>query len=176
MQPSFGEYNFTNHLATASERRRTALAGSFSYPEKPRPHSKDLLAYFRLPANLTTPSEISVRSVSTLMTWSPYLQSTVSPTHKRRCKQQSTTVKDSARVQRSHASYEDFKVEMISLEAEAARQHTLADLDRLVAYHMRIPIRVEKELGEQYRGFLMISRFLISEDLANASAPLSNEL
>ncbi|KAH9019177.1 hypothetical protein EDB85DRAFT_2153994 [Lactarius pseudohatsudake] len=63
-------------------------------------------------------------------------------------------------------SYEDFKVEVIALypEAIAAQEHTLADLDELVAHRARTPIRSEIELGAYYREFLLVSRFLVAKD------------
>ncbi len=66
--------------------------------------------------------------------------------------------------------YEEFKAEIIALypEAEAALQHTLADLDRLVADRARTPICSVKELGEYYRQFLLISRFLIANNRHDA--------
>ncbi len=63
-------------------------------------------------------------------------------------------------------SYKDFKAEIIALypEAIAAQEHTLVDFDRLVTDHARTPIRSEMELGEYYRDFLVVLRFLIAKD------------
>src|SRR6266702_1418854 len=62
-------------------------------------------------------------------------------------------------------SYEDFKAEVIALypEATAAQGYSLVDFDRLVTDRTRTPIRSEIELGEYYRDFLVVSRFLIAK-------------
>jgi len=62
-------------------------------------------------------------------------------------------------------SYKDFKVEVIALypEATVAQEHTLADFNTLVADCARTPIHSEIELGEYYRNFLVVSRFLITK-------------
>ncbi|KAH9041042.1 hypothetical protein EDB85DRAFT_2140216 [Lactarius pseudohatsudake] len=67
-------------------------------------------------------------------------------------------------------SYEDFKAEVIALypEAIAAQEHTLADLDMLVAHCARTAIRSEIELGAYYCEFLIISRFLIAKSRISA--------
>jgi hypothetical protein len=61
--------------------------------------------------------------------------------------------------------YEDFKAEIITLypEAKAAHEYTRAQFDQLVSDRARTPIRSETELGEYFRKFLLISRFLISK-------------
>ncbi|KAH9030882.1 hypothetical protein EDB85DRAFT_2146395 [Lactarius pseudohatsudake] len=62
-------------------------------------------------------------------------------------------------------SYEDFKAEIIALypEAIASQEHTLAELDGLVAHRAHTAICSEAELGEYYRTFLLVSRFLITK-------------
>ncbi|KAH9032173.1 hypothetical protein EDB85DRAFT_2145732 [Lactarius pseudohatsudake] len=67
-------------------------------------------------------------------------------------------------------SYKDFKAEVIALypEAIAAQEHTLADLDMLVAHCARTAIRSEIELGAYYCEFLIISRFLIAKSRISA--------
>ncbi|KAH9051976.1 hypothetical protein EDB87DRAFT_1550322, partial [Lactarius vividus] len=63
-------------------------------------------------------------------------------------------------------SYDDFKAKIILLypEAKAAMEYRLADLDRLVADRASTPICIVEELGEYYRQFLPISRFLIANN------------
>ncbi|KAH9162106.1 hypothetical protein EDB89DRAFT_666994 [Lactarius sanguifluus] len=67
-------------------------------------------------------------------------------------------------------SYEDFKAEVIALYPEAivAQEHTLADLDKLIAHRARTPICSETELGAYYREFLIISHFLIAKGRISA--------
>ncbi|KAH9009364.1 hypothetical protein EDB83DRAFT_2531287 [Lactarius deliciosus] len=69
-------------------------------------------------------------------------------------------------------SYEDFKAEVITLypEAIAAQEHSIADLDRLVAHQARTPISSETELGAYYREFLLVSRFLIAKGRISVQA------
>jgi len=61
-------------------------------------------------------------------------------------------------------SYEDFKVKIIALYLEAEPQHTLEELEKLVADRARTPIRSREELGEYNRNFLLVLHFLISKD------------
>ncbi len=67
-------------------------------------------------------------------------------------------------------SYEDFKAEVIALypEATVAQEYSLADFDRLVTDRARTPIHAEMELGEYYRDFLVVSRFLIAKGRISA--------
>ncbi|KAH9021830.1 hypothetical protein EDB85DRAFT_2152124 [Lactarius pseudohatsudake] len=69
-----------------------------------------------------------------------------------------------------YPSVADFKAEVIALypEAIAAQEHTLADLDMLVAHCARTAIRSEIELGAYYCEFLIISRFLIAKSRISA--------
>ena len=62
-------------------------------------------------------------------------------------------------------SYEDFKAEIITLypEATAAHQYTRRQFDQLISDRARAPIRSEAELGQYFRKFLLVSRFLISK-------------
>ena len=61
-------------------------------------------------------------------------------------------------------SYEDFKAKIIALYPEAEPQHTLEELEKLVADRARTQIRSREELGEYNRDFLLVSHFLISKD------------
>ena len=62
-------------------------------------------------------------------------------------------------------SYEDFKAEIIVLypEATAAHEYTRRQFDQLISDRARSPIRSEAELGQYFRKFLLVSRFLISK-------------
>jgi hypothetical protein len=62
-------------------------------------------------------------------------------------------------------SYEDFKAEVIVLYPEADTEHkyTLTGLAQLVSNHMHTPVHSERELGEFYRVFLLVSCFLIAK-------------
>jgi len=61
-------------------------------------------------------------------------------------------------------SYEDFKAKIIALYPEAEPQHTLEELEKLIADRARTPIHSREELGEYNRDFLLVSHFLISKD------------
>jgi hypothetical protein len=62
-------------------------------------------------------------------------------------------------------SYEDFKVEVITLypEANAEHKYTLTGLAQLVSDRTRTPVHSEQELGEFYCLFLLALHFLITK-------------
>ena len=62
-------------------------------------------------------------------------------------------------------SYEDFKAEVIQLYPEALEDHqyTIFSLKRLISDRAQTEIRSERELGEYYRGFRLISHHLITK-------------
>ncbi len=61
-------------------------------------------------------------------------------------------------------SYEDFKAKIITLYPEAEPQHTLEELEKLIADCACTPIRSREELGEYNCNFLLVLHFLISKD------------
>src|SRR6266702_2292074 len=60
--------------------------------------------------------------------------------------------------------YKDFKAKIIALYLEAKPQHTLEELEKLVADCAYTPIRSREELGEYNCNFLLVSHFLISKN------------
>ncbi len=61
-------------------------------------------------------------------------------------------------------SYKDFKAKIIALYPEAKPQHTLEELEKLIADRVRTPIHSREELGEYNCNFLLVSHFLISKN------------
>ncbi len=61
-------------------------------------------------------------------------------------------------------SYKDFKAKIIALYPEAKPQHTLEELEKLVADCACTPIRSREEIGEYNCNFLLVSHFLISKN------------
>ncbi len=60
--------------------------------------------------------------------------------------------------------YENFKAKIIALYPEAKPQHTLEELEKLIADCTRTPICSREELGEYNHNFLLVSHFQISKD------------
>ena len=62
-------------------------------------------------------------------------------------------------------TFEDFKAEVLKLYPGALgdRTHTLQELEWTVERYARIGIQSVKELGEYYRHFLLITRYLIAK-------------
>ena len=63
-------------------------------------------------------------------------------------------------------TYEDFKTEVLKLYPGALgdRTHTLQELEWTVERYARIGIQSAAELGEYYRQYLLITRYLIAKD------------
>jgi hypothetical protein len=63
-------------------------------------------------------------------------------------------------------TYDEFKAEVFKLYPGASgdRTYTMQDLDRIVGQYARIGIKTAADLGEYYRQFILISRYLISRN------------
>jgi hypothetical protein len=63
-------------------------------------------------------------------------------------------------------TYDEFKAEVYSLYPGATgdRTYTMQDLDAVIGHYARIGIVTAADLGEYYRKFLLISRYLISKN------------
>lgn len=63
-------------------------------------------------------------------------------------------------------TYDEFKTEIISLYpgATSDRTYTIQDLDLVIGHYARAGILTGADLGEYYRRFLLISRYLISKN------------
>ena len=63
-------------------------------------------------------------------------------------------------------TYEDFKTEVLKLYPGALgdRTHTLQELEWTVERYVRIGIQSAAELGEYYRQYLLITRYLIAKN------------
>ena len=63
-------------------------------------------------------------------------------------------------------TYEEFKAEVFKLYlgSSSDRTYTMQDLDLIIGNYARIGILTSTDLGEYYRQFLLISKYLISKN------------
>ena len=63
-------------------------------------------------------------------------------------------------------TYEEFKAEVFKLYlgSSSDRTYTMQDLDLIIGHYAWIGILTSTDLGEYYRRFLLISRYLISKN------------
>ena len=63
-------------------------------------------------------------------------------------------------------TYDDFKAEIAKLYpgSSSDRTYTMGDLDMVIGQYARIGIQSSTDLGEYYRRFILISRYLISKN------------
>ena len=63
-------------------------------------------------------------------------------------------------------TYEEFKAEVFKLYpgSSSNRTYTMQDLNLIIGHYARIGILTSTDLGEYYRRFLLISRYLISKN------------
>ena len=63
-------------------------------------------------------------------------------------------------------TYDEFKAEVFKLYpgSSSDRTYTMQDLDLIIGHYARIGILTSTDLGEYYRRFLLISRYLISKN------------
>ena len=63
-------------------------------------------------------------------------------------------------------TYDEFKAEVFKLYlgSSSDRTYMMQDLDLIIGHYARISILTSTDLGEYYRRFLLISRYLISKN------------